>query len=68
MVLLTSIPKGTRGYIERIVDQINGTYENGWYETCSVMVRRLLETLVIEAFEHHNIDKQIENASGGFST
>ncbi len=66
MVLLGSIVKSTRGYIEKIVNQINGTYENGWYDACSVMIRRLVETLIIEAFEHHKIDDQIKNASGDF--
>lgn len=66
MVLLASLTKGTRGYIEKIVDQINGTYENGWYDACSVMIRRLVETLIIEAFESHKIDKQIKNPGGEF--
>lgn len=66
MVLLGSIVKGTRGYIEKIVNQINGTYENGWYDACSVMIRRLVETLIIEAFEYYKIDNQIKNSSDDF--
>jgi hypothetical protein len=30
-VVLVSVVRGTRGYIERVVNQINGTYEMGWY-------------------------------------
>lgn len=66
MVLLSSITRGTRGYIDKVVNQINGTYENGWYDACSVMVRRLVETLIIEVFEHHKIDGQIKNPQGEF--
>lgn len=65
-VLLKSITRDTRGYIERIANQINGTYENGWYDACAVMIRRLIETLLIEAFEHHHIDHLIKNTSGEF--
>ena len=66
MVLPHSLVKNTRGYIERIVYQVNGCYECGWYDACTVMMRRLLETLIIEAFEHHKITAQIKNPNGDF--
>ncbi|MGJ0560743.1 hypothetical protein [Methylocystis sp.] len=65
-VIFTSLVRGTRGYIERVANQINGAYENGWYDACAVMIRRLIETLIIEAFEHHRIAHKIQNASGDF--
>lgn len=65
-VVLFSLVSGTRGYIEQIVHQINGSYENGWYDACCVMTRRLVETLIIEAFEHYDIDHQIKTPSGDF--
>jgi hypothetical protein len=65
-VIITSLVRGTRGYIERIANQINGTYENGWYDACSVLLRRILETLIIEAFEHHAISHKIKNNNGDF--
>ena len=65
-VLAHSLVKGTRGYIECIVKQINGTYEKGWYDSCAVMIRRLLETLIIEAFEHHKRVTAIQNPAGDF--
>lgn len=65
-VLAESLVRGTRGYIERIVVQINGTYERGWFDACAVMVRRLLETLIIEVFEKHSIAHKIKNAAGDF--
>jgi hypothetical protein len=67
LVLPFSIVRGTRGYIERVTNQINGSYENGWYDSSAVMIRRLLETLIIEAFEHYGIAEKIQNASGEFS-
>lgn len=65
-VLPFSVVRGTRGYIERVANQINGAYENGWYDACTVMIRRLLETLIIETFEHHNLAASIKNTAGDF--
>lgn len=65
-VLPVSIVRGTRGYIERVVNQINGCYEKGWYDACAVMLRRLLETLIIESFEKHGIASKIKNSQGDF--
>ena len=65
-VIPVSVVRGTRGYIERVVNQINGSYEKGWYDACAVMIRRLLETLIIEAFEHHALATTIKNSKGDF--
>jgi hypothetical protein len=65
-VIMISLVRGTRGYIEKICNQINGAYENGWYDACAVMLRRLIETLIIEAFEFHKIETKIKNPSGDF--
>ncbi|MEC4677378.1 MAG: DUF4145 domain-containing protein [Nitrospirota bacterium] len=66
LVIYMSLVTGTRGYIEKIVHQINGSYESGWYDACAVMIRRLIETLIIEAFETHKISSQIKNSSDDF--
>jgi hypothetical protein len=64
-VLPHALVKGTRGYIERVVFQINGCYEYGWFDGCAVMMRRLIETLIIECFEKHRIADKIKNAPNG---
>jgi hypothetical protein len=64
-VLPRTLVTNTRGYIERVVDQINGCYERGWFDGCAVMMRRLLETLIIECFEAHNIANKIKNSNTG---
>ena len=66
MVLAVSLVKGTRGYIKSVVNQINSTYENACYDACSVMIRRLIETLIIEAFEHYKIADKIKTPGGDF--
>ena len=59
---------GTRGYLEKVADQINGTYENGWYDACAVMLRRFVETLIIETYIAKNIEARIKDANGDFLT
>ena len=66
LVVIRSLTKGTRGYIEKISTQVNGAYENGYYDACAVMIRRLLETLIIECYESFGISQRIKNQSGDF--
>src|SRR5687768_3640064 len=65
-VVAVSLVKDTRGYIEAVVNQVNGCYERGWFDACAVMIRRLLETLIIEAFEANGLADKIKNASGDY--
>ena len=58
----------TRGYLEKVADQINGTYENGWYDACAVMLRRFVETLIIDTYIAKNIEARIKDANGDFVT
>lgn len=58
--------QNTRGYIERIANQVNGCYEKGWFDGCAVMIRRLIETLIIETFECHKLSNKIKNSQGDF--
>jgi hypothetical protein len=64
-ILPHALVRGTRGYIERVCYQINGSYEQGWFDACAVMMRRLVETLIIEVFEHYKIDHKIKNSTTG---
>lgn len=65
-VIPFALVRGTRGYLEKVTNQANGCYENGWYDAAAVMIRRLLETLIIEAFEKHSIAHKIKNSAGEF--
>jgi hypothetical protein len=64
-VLPADLTVNTRGYLDIVTKQINGTYERGWYDACAVMMRRLLETLIIEAFETHGIAAAIKHQQSG---
>ena len=65
-VIYMAMVRGTRGYIERVAHQANGTYANGWYDACAVMIRRLLETLIIECYESHKIEARIKDSTGNY--
>jgi len=65
-VLPMSVVRNTRGYIESIANQVNGCYENGWFDGCAVLIRRLVETLIIESFESHGFAAKIKNSAGDF--
>jgi len=56
----------TRGYIEKVVAQINGSYDHQHYDCCAVMCRRLIETLIIEVYEADGRASEIKGSDGHF--
>lgn len=65
-VVLISLVRNTRGYIEKVAHQANGAYANGWYDASAVMLRRLVETLIIESYEKFEIAEKIKDKEGNF--
>lgn len=65
-VLPHALFANTRGYLEKIVFQINACYSATCYDACAVMVRRLVEVLVIEVYEHHQKGSAIKDAQGNY--
>lgn len=53
----------TRRYLETLVFQINGSYQFGFFDACMVLCRRLMETLLIEAFEQNGHSAAIKQQS-----
>lgn len=66
LILDPSILKGTRDYIESIEVQIDLSYENSCFDACLVLMRRLLETLIIEVFEHYSAAHEIQDQHGDY--
>jgi hypothetical protein len=58
--------KSTRGYLEKIAFQINTSFEHTCYDASAVMIRRLIEILIIETYEHHGIADRIKDSNGEF--
>ncbi|MCK4793171.1 MAG: DUF4145 domain-containing protein [Desulfobacteraceae bacterium] len=59
-VLTRDLVQGTRQYLESMVDQVNGTYDYGFYDSCAVMIRRLMESLIIEVFIYNKRAHEIK--------
>lgn len=56
----------TRGYIENVCKQLNGCFSAAYYDAALVMLRRLVETLIIEAYQHLSRDNEIKAADGNY--
>ncbi|AFZ23202.1 hypothetical protein Cylst_0876 [Cylindrospermum stagnale PCC 7417] len=60
------IVQDTRDYVFRIAQQVNTCYANACYDACAVMLRRLIETLIIECFEHNAIASKIKDTNNNY--
>lgn len=56
----------TRRYIKEIAFQALSCFDFKLYDACSVMLRKLIETLIIETFERHNLSEKIKDKTGDF--
>jgi len=65
-IIPLSYVRNTRGYIEKLVNQINGCYEKGWFDACAVMMRRLCEVLIIEVYEGKGLAANIKDGNGNY--
>ncbi len=45
---------------------MNGCFDSGWYDASAVMMRRLVEISIIEAFEHKGIAQKIKAADDNY--
>lgn len=60
------IIENTRGYLENIAKQAILCYQNGLYDGCLVLIRKLIEGLIIECFEKHGIAENIKGADDNY--
>lgn len=65
-VLPRELFTSTRGYLERIVFQLNASYDQSLFDCCAVMCRRILETLLIEIYESVGRASEVKGADGHF--
>jgi len=59
-ILPTEWFAGTRAYLERMVHQVNGCYEYGFYDGCATLGRRLLESLLIEVYVSRQRHQEVQ--------
>ena len=65
-VLPRSLFVSTRRYIEKVVFQLNASYDAQLFDCTAVMCRRLLETLIIEVYEAAGRASAIKGPDGNF--
>lgn len=58
--------RGTRGYIEKVALQMCGCWEQRFYDATAVMLRRLAETLIIEAYEKLTREREVLDQDGNY--
>ena len=62
----TILVEAKRGYLVTVGRQMNGCFRAGWFDSCAVMMRRLVEIAIIEAFEANGIANKITDANGNY--
>ena len=63
---LSLLAQAKRGYLVSVGRQMNGAYGMQWYDAAAVMMRRLVEISIIEAFEAKGQQGKIKDASGNY--
>lgn len=58
--------ENARSYLQNTATEAALCYDNKLGNACLVMVRKLLESLIIEVFEHHSVQDRITTASGNY--
>jgi hypothetical protein len=65
-LLDTTITHELPSYIQRVAAQADGAYQYGWYDASAVMLRKLVESVIIECFESANLESSIKDQAGNY--
>lgn len=63
---LNLLAQTRRGYLVTVGRQMNGTYGMAWFDAAAVLMRRLLEISIIEAFEAKGVESSIKDTDGNY--
>lgn len=55
---------GYRGFLDRLITQINNSYANNCYDAVAVLMRRLFEVVLVLSYQNLGIDSEIKDVSG----
>ena len=55
-----------KDYIKKCLVEVNGCYRDCYFTACSIMLRRLFETLIIEIYEKKHIEPKIKDKDGNY--
>lgn len=65
-VVPESLLQKDRAFISSLIKQINSSFENNIFDGCAVLMRRLLEILLILAYQEAKLDAEIQDGAGNF--
>lgn len=51
---------GKRGFLDKLIKQINNCYSNNCFDACAVLMRRVFEIVLIIAYENNGIANEIK--------
>jgi hypothetical protein len=54
------------GVYRKVLEEANRCFNESCQNACAAMLRRLVESLIIEAFEAHKIEAKIKNSAGEY--
>lgn len=60
-VLPSSLFKNAPQYLLRINLQANGCFNERWFDACGVMIRRIVESLIIEVYERNGRPAEVKS-------
>lgn len=63
-LLPKEVTNGTSPYLHKLGYYINATYDYGFYVACGPLCRRMIESLLVECFDHAGQLSAIQNADG----
>lgn len=55
---------GKRGYLDKLIKQINHTYKHNCYDACAVLLRRVFEIVLVLCFQKFKIENEITKPDG----
>jgi len=58
--LPNDLVEARQGVLHKVLWEANRCYDAACYNGCAALIRRLIESLIIEAFEKHGIDSRIK--------
>jgi len=59
-VLDQNLFSGKRGFLDKLIKQINNCYINNFFDACAVLMRRVFEIVLILAYENNGVENEIK--------
>jgi hypothetical protein len=52
--------------LKKLLWEVNRCYDAACYNACAALIRRLVENLIVSAYEHHKIASRIQHSNGDY--